>query len=135
MGSLPGLNSGMRMITEELVEQEEGIQQVDLLHQQFIPAGECSKYYPSITQWNRNMLWLSRFSNGFIAFPAFGLEHKTFNCDGIGIGIQFGHCLVFGNPAAVDFVRFDDLSSLVHKFQDDVFAKFANESVTPASTL
>lgn len=52
-------------------------------------------------------------------------------CNCVGIGIQIGHGLVFGDPAAVNLVRNHLLSSLVEEIDDYVLSKVGEGDLGP----
>src|SRR5438477_8621485 len=56
-----------------------------------------------------------------VAFPAFIFQLDVLDSDGIRIGIEVGKYLIFRNPAAVNFVGENELSSLIVELQNDVF--------------
>src|SRR5437773_12441034 len=56
-----------------------------------------------------------------VAFPAFIFQLDVLDSDCIRIGVEIGKYLIFRNPAVVNVVGENELSSLIVELQNDVF--------------
>ncbi len=75
-----------------------------------------------------------------VPFPPFILQLDVLKCHAPRVRIKLRKCLIFRNPATINVVSQDDLSSLVHQLDSDVLAEvfegdFAAKSLIEAPDL
>src|SRR5439155_23944673 len=76
---------------------------------------------------------LHRFRYRLISFRAFILQRNVFDGDCARIRIEIRQDFIFRNPAAINLVRKDELSSLIIELQNNIFAEIPQRNLRAAS--
>src|SRR5260370_914794 len=72
---------------------------------------------------SRSVADLGGLLDGGVALPALYLQHDVLQRYRVGVRVQFRQRLVFGNPGAIDLVRYSHLAGLVKELQDEVLSE------------
>src|SRR5713101_7763750 len=85
-----------------------------------------------------SLLWLEndfyRLTGIRVTFPAFVLQFYMLDSYGVGISIEVGKRLVFGDPTIIDCVGDCELTSLVVHFNCDIPAEILERDFTAQSS-